>query len=96
MKKKFQPHLKPFVLITIFIVLMIVGIAVGEPGRVLEQAKAICLSCIGIGERPMEMIRKLIQTLSIFLMNGFWGFPLTRNIYQGPQQTCNKMFINLS
>lgn len=32
----------------------------------------------------MESIRKLIQTLSIFLMNGFWGFPLTRNIYQGP------------
>lgn len=32
----------------------------------------------------MESIRKLIQTLSIFLVNGFWGFPLTRNIYQGP------------
>jgi polyferredoxin len=32
----------------------------------------------------MESIRKLIQTLSIFMMNGFWGFPLTRNIYQGP------------
>lgn len=32
----------------------------------------------------METIRKLIQTLSIFMMNGFWGFPVTRNIYQGP------------
>jgi len=32
----------------------------------------------------MELIRKLIQTLSIFMVNGFWGFPITRNIYQGP------------
>jgi len=49
MKKKFRPRRKPFVLIGIFIIMMIVGIALGEPTRVLEQAKAICLSCIGIG-----------------------------------------------
>lgn len=32
----------------------------------------------------METARKLVQTLWIFLVNGFWGFPWTRNIYQGP------------
>lgn len=32
----------------------------------------------------METIRKLIQTISIFLVNGFWGFPVSKNIYQGP------------
>lgn len=32
----------------------------------------------------MEAARKVIQTLWFFLVNGFWGFPLTRNIYQGP------------
>ncbi|MFZ5799168.1 MAG: 4Fe-4S binding protein [Desulfobulbus sp.] len=32
----------------------------------------------------MEAVRKMVQTLWVFLVNGFWGFPLTRNIYQGP------------
>lgn len=32
----------------------------------------------------METARKLVQTLWLFLVNGFWGFPLTKNIYQGP------------
>ena len=32
----------------------------------------------------MEMIRNLVQVLWLFLVNGFWGFPWTRNIYQGP------------
>lgn len=32
----------------------------------------------------METVRKLIQTLWFFLVNGFWGFPMTGNIYQGP------------
>ena len=32
----------------------------------------------------MEIVRKLVQTLWVFLVNGFWGFPWTRNIYQGP------------
>ena len=39
----------PFVVIFIFLVLGAVGIGLGEPSRVLEQAKQICLSCIGIG-----------------------------------------------
>ena len=32
----------------------------------------------------MESVRTLVQTLWIFLVNGFWGFPVTKNIYQGP------------
>ena len=32
----------------------------------------------------METVRKLVQTLWVLLVNGFWGFPWTRNIYQGP------------
>ncbi|MDW7771429.1 MAG: CD1871A family CXXC motif-containing protein [Desulfobulbaceae bacterium] len=49
MKNKFRPRKKPFILMGFFIFLMLVGIAVGESNRVLEQATAICLSCIGIG-----------------------------------------------
>jgi len=32
----------------------------------------------------MQTIRKLIQAVWIFLINGFWGFPVTGNLYQGP------------
>ena len=32
----------------------------------------------------METVRKWVQTIWIFLVNGFWGFPITQNIYQGP------------
>lgn len=39
----------PFVVIFLFLALGAVGISLGEPSRVLEQAKQICLSCIGIG-----------------------------------------------
>lgn len=39
----------PLVLLFLFLLLFLVGIAVDEPGRVLEQARSICLSCIGIG-----------------------------------------------
>jgi len=49
MKKKFTVRKTPFFLIALFLVLLLVGITVGEPTRVLEQATAICLSCIGIG-----------------------------------------------
>lgn len=49
MKQKFKPRKAPFILIGLFLLLFLVGIAVEEPLRVLEQAKAICLSCIGIG-----------------------------------------------
>ena len=49
MNTKFTLRKAPFILISIFILLMIIGISFDEPGRVLEQAKSICLSCIGIG-----------------------------------------------
>ena len=54
MKKKIkikpaQIRKAPFVAIFIFLVLGAVGISLGEPSRVLEQATQICLSCIGIG-----------------------------------------------
>ncbi len=49
MKKKFKARKAPFILIGIFLLLFLIGITVGEPLRVLEQAKSICLSCIGIG-----------------------------------------------
>lgn len=48
-KSNFRPKKKPFILIALFMLLMLIGIAIGESDRVLEQAKAICLSCIGIG-----------------------------------------------
>jgi hypothetical protein len=46
-----QPPLRkaPFALILFFLLLWMAGVATGEPGRVLEQAVRICLSCIGIG-----------------------------------------------
>ncbi|MEN8136775.1 MAG: CD1871A family CXXC motif-containing protein [Thermodesulfobacteriota bacterium] len=39
----------PFIVITSFLVIWFIGIASGEPVRVLEQAVRVCLSCIGIG-----------------------------------------------
>lgn len=39
----------PLVAIFLFLVLGVIGISLGEPARVLEQATQICLSCIGIG-----------------------------------------------
>jgi len=47
--EKLQVRWVPFVAIFIFFVLGAVGISLGEPSRVLEQATQICLSCIGIG-----------------------------------------------
>jgi ferredoxin-type protein NapH len=32
----------------------------------------------------MEIVRKWIQTIMAFLVNGSWSFPFTRTIYQGP------------
>ncbi len=32
----------------------------------------------------MELARKWVQALWFFLANGFWGFPVTGNLYQGP------------
>ncbi len=54
MKKKIKSQtakirIAPFVSIFVFLVLGAVGISLGEPSRVLEQATQICLSCIGLG-----------------------------------------------
>jgi len=32
----------------------------------------------------METVRKWVQVILGFLMNGSWSFPFTRTIYQGP------------
>ena len=48
-KKKFRMRKTPFFLLGFFLALWLVGITLNEPGRVLEQAKTICYSCIGIG-----------------------------------------------
>ncbi|MGD9946909.1 MAG: CD1871A family CXXC motif-containing protein [Desulfobulbus sp.] len=42
-------RMTPLVLLAVFLVLLVIGITLGEPSRVLEQARSICLSCIGIG-----------------------------------------------
>jgi polyferredoxin len=34
----------------------------------------------------MELARKWVQALWFFLANGFWGFPVTGNLYQGPMK----------
>jgi hypothetical protein len=44
-----KPRKAPFIFLTLFVILLLLGIAAEEPGRVLEQARQICLSCIGIG-----------------------------------------------
>ncbi len=49
MKEKKKIQKIPFILLVFFLTLWMIGLAVGEPTRVLEQAKSICLSCIGIG-----------------------------------------------
>ncbi len=32
----------------------------------------------------MERVRRLVQVVFTFLTNGYWAFPFSRNIYQGP------------
>jgi hypothetical protein len=44
-----RPRNTPFLFLLLFIILLLAGIAADEPMRVLEQARQICLSCIGIG-----------------------------------------------
>ena len=46
---KHRVRVAPFVAIFIFLVFGAIGISLGEPSRVLEQATQVCLSCIGIG-----------------------------------------------
>lgn len=39
----------PIILFALFVVIMVVGLSLGEYAYVLEKAISICLSCIGIG-----------------------------------------------
>jgi len=48
-RKKYQVRKAPFIIILVFLVIGIIGVATGETTRVLEQAVQVCLSCIGIG-----------------------------------------------
>ena len=48
-RKKRPIRKAPFVVIPAFLLLWLIGVATGEPARVLEQAVQVCLSCIGIG-----------------------------------------------
>ncbi|MCX5874845.1 MAG: CD1871A family CXXC motif-containing protein [Deltaproteobacteria bacterium] len=48
-RKKRPLRKAPFVVIPSFLLLWLIGVATGEPARVLEQAMQVCLSCIGIG-----------------------------------------------
>ncbi len=47
--KKHRVRKDSIVVIIFFLVLWFIGIATGEPLRVLEQAVRVCLSCVGIG-----------------------------------------------
>ncbi len=51
MPPKPTPRLRkaPLIVIFLFLLLALAGIAFNEPHRVLEQAWQVCLSCIGIG-----------------------------------------------
>ena len=46
-----QPKIRkaPFIAILLSLIIGAIGISLGEPSRVLEQARMICLACIGIG-----------------------------------------------
>ena len=39
----------PLFLLALFVVIMVVGLSLGEYSYVLEKAISICLECIGIG-----------------------------------------------
>jgi hypothetical protein len=49
MRKKITLRKAPFILLCFFLLLWLIGVGLNEPARVLEQAKSICYSCIGIG-----------------------------------------------
>jgi hypothetical protein len=44
-----RPRKATFIFLLLFVIFLLIGIAAEEPLRVLEQARQICLSCIGIG-----------------------------------------------
>lgn len=47
--KRYSVRKDSIIVLSFFLVLWAIGIATGEPLRVLEQAVQVCLSCIGIG-----------------------------------------------
>lgn len=48
-RKVHRVHKGSIVVVMGFLLLWFAGIALGEPGRVLELASRVCLSCIGLG-----------------------------------------------
>ena len=48
-KKVHRVRKGPIMALMFFLVLWFVGIALGEPERVMELARQVCLSCIGLG-----------------------------------------------
>jgi len=44
-----EKRILPFLLMILFVLLLVLGINLGEVLTVLEKATRICLSCIGIG-----------------------------------------------
>jgi membrane protein required for beta-lactamase induction len=46
--KKTPLRKAPLMVILAFLLLWLLGVATGEPARVMEQALQVCLSCIGI------------------------------------------------
>ena len=47
--KRYKVRKGSIIVLGFFLVVWSIGIATGEPLRVLEQAVQVCLSCIGIG-----------------------------------------------
>ena len=39
----------PYILLTLFVILLLCGILLGEIAKVLRHATILCLDCIGIG-----------------------------------------------
>jgi hypothetical protein len=49
MKTNWRIRKTPLLLFVLFLGLFLAGVMLDEPLRVLEQARSICLECIGIG-----------------------------------------------
>ena len=47
--RRYTVRRAPLFLLLFFLLLLLIGIAVDEPARVLEQARTVCLECIGVG-----------------------------------------------
>jgi len=48
-RKVHRVRKKPIVVVMLLLLVWFAGIALNEPGRVLELASQVCLSCIGLG-----------------------------------------------